>query len=92
MNDHARLRAHLELETEGERSPIIAELERAHEENRRKDVARWSVKACDKVYNEFALLGFVGFVCRCVDGELVFEGVPARVPEFLRDASEEEAA
>lgn len=57
----------------------------ASEESRRKDAARWSLRACDKTLAEFELLGFRGFrVTRDADGLLVFEGV-GDVPNYLME-------
>ena len=86
MNDYPlspmTLADHLREETAGELSPIQAELKRASDENRRRDVERWRYRACAKVLAEFRLLGFTGFTCRSVDGEMVFEPVGV-VPSYL---------
>jgi hypothetical protein len=58
---------------------LLREFATASFNNRRTEMDRLARRAVDKVYAEFALLGFTGFAVRMgADGVLVIEGTPAR--------------
>lgn len=80
IDENARMKLHADMESE-EACPW----KQASEENRKKDAARWSLRACEKVLAEMELLGFHGFrVTRDTDGTLRFEGV-GDVPQYLME-------
>jgi hypothetical protein len=58
-------------------SMLLREFASAAFNNRRAELARLSTRAVDKVYAEFALRGFAGFVVRQVDGRLEVDGITA---------------
>ncbi len=85
INDEARIKLHIEMETEEQRA-LEAMFKAASEENKRKDAARYNLRACDKTLAEFEALGFQGVqITRNESGEIVYEGIPRQVPRFLAE-------
>lgn len=80
------LRQHLAMEHEEDEA--LKAMQAAALENRRKDAARYALRACDKTLADFELMGFKGFmVTRDADGLLCVEGVPHHLPAYLKETA-----
>jgi hypothetical protein len=85
LNEAERLRLHIDMETEEQRA-LEAMFKAASDENKRKDAARYNLRACDKTLAEFEALGFQGVqITRNADGEIEYHGIPREVPRYLAE-------
>jgi hypothetical protein len=83
INDDARMKLLIELETEEQRA-LEAMFKAASDESKRKDAARYNLRACDKTLAEFEAMGFQGVqITRNADGEIEYQGIPREVPQYL---------